>query len=247
MIFIEPGIAVEQIPFAKLKCILLGLDNKYCNEAHLRSCKEGRARDISKEGLLRLLELVTGIRRTYTVTDDMASEDTCMHIWKKWYQNLGSRFQQLRLPIDFGEEGAYTITKMKGSLYLKSIADAEPLDLKAILPGIDARTLQLRFEENWGKTCVMVLGPHRFECSRFFPELQDPHRLALEDGDAPDADSEHSTPAAGGSPRALEDEPPRTPVPKRARLMPTAKALPKRKQRLLGASYSAAARASAGG
>lgn len=184
--YLEPGIPLEQVAFGKLRTILLNLDKKYCNEAHLRACKEGKARDISKDGVLRLLELVTGVRRSFVVTKHMTIESDCLALWKSWYDKFGQRFRVLRLPIDYSEEGAFSVTKEKGKMMLKSIEHECAIDLTKAAGVVNLKG-GIRFEENWGKHATLVVGTQRFDCARFFPMMPAPcEMLALEDGDAED-------------------------------------------------------------
>lgn len=207
--FLKVGGSLEEAKFQELKKIVLRLDPRYCNEVHLKTCKEGKARDVNKEGLLRLLELVTDLRRTFIVTEGLRSESDFMAYVQDQYNLRGRRLRHVRLPIDYNEAGAHYITKAKGGPVVRSIACDTVVSLKS-LPVPKAEKLAWRFEENWStKHAVLVSATgERVECRTLFPEAVAP--LSIEDGDA--SDSPEPAPkrrrATVGRPLAVADAPP---------------------------------------
>ena len=169
-VFMQGGKTIEQQNFASLRKALVALDPKYCADVHLKACKEGRARDINKDGVLKILELVTKMRRSYVVPQEMSDEEAFMTFLKGQYDEGGKLLRKIRLPVDYPTDGSFNVESDKsGTLWLNSLEFGTKLPLADIADVTSiANCDQLKFEENWTANAVLVLpNGLRLECRTF--------------------------------------------------------------------------------
>jgi len=213
-IFLVAGQPLEQQKFPILKQILTQLDNRFCSDVHLKMCKEGKARDINKEGVLKIIELVTKLRRTFVVEASLASESAFMEFICEKYVEQGCLLQKIRLPVKYAIDGSFYVAQDRAS----SLQQLHSLEFGVALPlqdivgeGVDSS--KITFEENWTANAIMVLPDRsRLECRKFFLE-RTPRALLAPRVSLPPASS-------SGLAGALQDEP--APAPKRRRRQPLA-------------------------
>ena len=209
---LREGMSLEEMKFADLKALVLKLDGHYCNTATLKLCKEGKARDVNKDTLLKLIELTCGARRTFALTGPMAANIDQLHKdFSRMYSHRGQLFRTFRLPLKWDEYGA-CYTKRRGKTFLLvNGATGDEFDLERA--GIQVTgDLCGRFEENWSFThsTLVLSSGERIHCNTLVPFVS--HKLALQDGD----DGRQEEPMAkraraSGSRRAskaIEDAPP---------------------------------------